>query len=387
MTLLLMLALAARAQGQTFTVLYNFTGGLDGWGPYAGLIQDSSGNLYGTTSLGGDSKCTPGYGYGCGVVFKLDTAGTETVLHTFSGSPDGADPIAPVIRDKAGNLYGTSSYEGPSGNGTVFKIDPTGNYTVLYSFTGDSDGCYPWQGLVRDKAGDLYGTTSSCGSSGYGTIFQVDTAGTFTLLHSFTGRSSDGAYPYYGHLTMDKAANLYGTTSGGGSSGNGVLYELSKSGTFRVLHSFAGGASDGCAPSGSVLLDKAGNYYGTTEYCGSDKDGVIWEVSKTGKEGILHNFGGGSSDGCNPAAGVTRDSMGDLYGVTYGCGANGKGALYELSGGGTLSLLYSFGGSDASSAPIGEVLRTAKGTLFGTALTPSPPCCQDTFGTVWSYKP
>jgi uncharacterized repeat protein (TIGR03803 family) len=387
MTFLLMLALAALAPAQTFTVLYNFTGGPDGWGPYAGLIQDPSGDLYGTTSLGGDSNCTPGYGYGCGVVFKLDTAGTETVLHTFSGSPDGTNPVAPVIRDKAGNIYGTSSYGGSSSNGTVFKIDTAGNYTVLYSFTGKSDGCYPWQGLVRGKAGDLYGTTSSCGSSGYGTIFEVDSGGSFTLLHSFTGRSSDGAYPYYGHLTMDKTGNLYGVTAGGGASSNGVVYELRKNRTFRVLHSFAGGTSDGCAPSGSVLQDKTGNFYGTTEYCGSSKDGIIWEVTKTGKENILHNFAGGSSDGCNPAAGVTRESKGNLYGVTYGCGANAYGALYELSAGGTLSLLYSFGGADSSSAPIGEVLRTAKGTLFGTALTPSPPCCEDTYGTVWSYVP
>jgi uncharacterized repeat protein (TIGR03803 family) len=387
MTFLVVLVLAALAPAQTFSVLYNFTGGPDGWGPYAGLIQDPAGDLYGTTSLGGDSNCTPGYGYGCGVVFKLDTAGTETVLHSFSGSPDGANPIAPVIRDKSGNLYGTSSYGASGGYGTVFKIDTAGNFTVLYSFTGDSDGCYPWQGLVRDEAGDLYGTTSSCGSSGYGTIFKVDSAGNFTLLHSFTGRSSDGAYPNYGHLTMDKTGNLYGVTSGGGTSDNGALYELSKSGTLRVLHSFAGGTSDGCAPSGSVMQDKVGSFYGTTQYCGSGKDGTIWKVSKTGKETILHNFVGGSSDGCNPAAGVTTDSKGNLYGVTYGCGANGSGTLYELSAGGTLSLLYSLGGSDGSSGPIGEVLRTAKGTLFGTALTPSPPCCENTYGTVWSYVP
>ncbi len=201
MTFLVVLVLAALAPAQTFTTLYNFTGGSDGWGPYAGVIQDSAGNLYGSTSLGGDSNCTPGYGYGCGVVFKLDTAGTETVLHTFSGSPDGTNPVGPVVRDMAGNFYGNSSYGGSSGNGTVFRIDTARTETVLYSFTGNSDGCYPWQGLVRDKAGDLYGTTSSCGSSGYGTIFKVNSAGAFTLLHSFTGRSSDGAYPYFGHLT------------------------------------------------------------------------------------------------------------------------------------------------------------------------------------------
>ena len=383
----IVLVLAALAPAQTFTVLYNFTGGSDGWGPYAGLIRDSAGDLYGSTSLGGDSNCTPGYGYGCGVVFKLDTAGTETVLHSFSGSPDGANPVAPVVRDKAGNIYGTTFYGGSRGNGTVFKIDTAGAEKVLYGFTGSSDGCYPWQGLVEDKSGSVFGTAGGCGSSGYGSIFKVDTSGKFTLLHSFTGRSSDGAYPTFGHLRMDKAGNLYGVTSGGGTSGNGVLYELSKSGTFKVLHSFAGGTSDGCAPSGSVLQDKAGTFYGTTEYCGSSNHGTIWQVSKTGKETILHNFAGGSSDGCNPAAGVTRDSQGNLYGVTYGCGANRDGAVYELSAGGTLSLLYSLGGSDGSSAPIGEVLRTSKGTLFGTTLAPSPPCCENTYGTVWSYVP
>lgn len=387
MTLLVVLALAGLAPAQTFTGLYNFTGGPDGWGPYAGLIQDPAGDLYGTTSLGGDSSCTPGYGYGCGVVFKLDTAGTETVLHSFWGS-DGTNPVAPVVRDKAGNIYGTASYGGSSGYGTVFKINTAGNYTVLYSFTGGPDGCYPYQGVVVDKSGTVFLTTSECGSSGYGTIFKVGSAGNFSLLHSFAGGSSDGAYPYFGHPTMDKAGNLHGVTSGGGASGNGVLYELSKKGKLTVLHSFAGGRSDGCAPNGSVVQDEAGNFYGTTEYCGSSNYGTIWEVSKTGKETILHNFAGGSSDGCNPAAGVTRDSKGNLYGVTYGCGANkGSGTLYELSAGGTLTLLYSFGGSDGSSGPIGEVLRTAKGALFGTALTPSPPCCENTYGMVWSYVP
>ncbi|HWY59256.1 MAG TPA: choice-of-anchor tandem repeat GloVer-containing protein [Terriglobales bacterium] len=147
MTFLIVLVLAALAQAQTFTVLHNFSGGSDGWGPYAGLIQDPAGDLYGTTSLGGDPNCTPGYGYGCGVVFKLDTVGTETVLHTFWGS-DGTNPVAPVLRDKAGNIYGTTSYGGSSGYGTVFKIDTAGIETVLYSFTGGPDGCYPFQGVV-----------------------------------------------------------------------------------------------------------------------------------------------------------------------------------------------------------------------------------------------
>jgi uncharacterized repeat protein (TIGR03803 family) len=165
-----------------------------------------------------------------------------------------------------------------------------------------------------------------------------------------------------------------------------VLYELSDSGTFTVLHSFAGGTSDGCAPNGSVVQDKAGNFYGTTSFCGSKNYGTIWKVSKTGKETVLHNFAGGTSDGCNPAAVVTRDSNGNLYGVTYGCGANGGGALYELSAKGTFTLLHSFGGSDASGFPTGEVLRSASGVLFGTTagfLSYTGCDC----GSVWSYAP
>ena len=309
------------------------------------------------------------------MVFKLDTAGTETVLHSFTGSPDGANPVAPMIRDKAGNIYGTTSYGGSSGNGTVFRIDTAGTETVLYSFTGGSDGCSPWQGFVEDKSGTVFGTTGECGSSGYGTIFKVDSAGRYPSSQLRRESVRRGISVLWAS-DDDKAGTLYGVTSGGGASGNGVLYELSKSGKFRVFHSFAGGTSDGCAPSGSAVQDKAGTFYGTTEYCGSSKAGTIWEVSMTGKETVLHNFAGGSSDGCNPAAGVTRDPKGNLYGVTYGCGANGDGAVYELSARGTLSLLYSFGGWKFE---IGEVLRTAKGTLFGTTLAPSPPCCEDTF--------
>jgi uncharacterized repeat protein (TIGR03803 family) len=199
LTLTVVVLFAALAQAQTFTTLYSFTGGSDGNGPEEGVIQDPSGNLYGTTYGGGDLNCWQGYG--CGVVFKLDTTGIVTVLHSFSYS-DGSSPGAPVARDKAGNLYGTTQAGGAVGNfGVVFKIDTARNETVLHSFTARSDGWCPYQGLVRDKAGNLYGTTSSCYPT-HGTIFKINNKGNFTLLHSFTG-SSDGAFPAGGHLTMD----------------------------------------------------------------------------------------------------------------------------------------------------------------------------------------
>jgi uncharacterized repeat protein (TIGR03803 family) len=389
----LVLVLAALAQAQTFTVLHSFTGSPDGGFPMTGVIQDPAGNLYGTTTYGGGQNCFP---FGCGSVYEVTTAGRETVLHSFSG-PDGDWPYGPVTRDKAGNIYGTAG-EGGSPNcaggcGLVFKIDTAGNETMLYNFTGGSDGCYPAQGLIRDEAGTLYGTTSGCGSSHAGTIFKVDRAGNFTLLHSFTGGSSDGAFPDYGHLTMDQSGNLYGVTVDGGAStacgpyGCGVLYRLSENGKFTLLHSFAGGTTDGCNPWGSVVRDKAGTLYGTTYYCGSSNNGTIWRVCKKGKETILHNFAGGASDGCYPPAGVIRDSKGNLYGVAVECGANGYGALYELGVGGMFTLLHSFAGRDGAQ-PAGEVWQTAKGELFGTAdLGGTRNCSGDACGTVWSYVP
>ena len=366
---------AALAQAQTFTVLYNFTGGADGGSPYAGVIQDSAGNLYGTAESGGSS---PYYG----AVFEANTAGKETVLHKFAGKPDGEYPFTPVVRDSKGSLYGTTYAGGPSSYGTVFSIDAAGHEMVSHSFTGGNDGCYPMQGLVRDNDGNLYGTASFCGSSGYGTIFKVDSAGKFSVLHSFTG-SADGAGPYYGHLTMDKSGNVYGVTGGGGVSNYGVLYKLSKNGTFTVMHRFAGGTTDGCYPLGSVAEDKAGNLYGTAEYCGSYDRGIIWKVSKTGKETILRNFNYLPTDACNPAAGVTLDSKGNLYGVTLDCGTNYGGALYQFSiADGTLTLLHSFSYKDGGGL-MAEVWRTDNGVLFGTA-----SCCGTYgYGTVWSYVP
>jgi len=382
MAFLTVLVSAALAPAQTFNVLYNFTGGVDGSAPVAGVIQDQAGNLYGTTMEGASGACPYG---GCGVVYKFDTAGTETVLHAFVDS-DGAWPVAPVVRDGKGNLYGTTEVGGSAGYGTVFKIETTGREKVLYNFTGGLDGCEPEQGLVRDKTGNLYGTTYSCSPSGDGTIFKVDSAGKFTLHHSFTGSGSDGANPQNGRLAMDESGNLYGVTPAGGLSGCrggcGVLYELSKNGTFTVLHSFASYPSDGCNPYGSVLQDQAGNLYGTTSYCGYFYKGTIWRVSRKGHEAILHSFRSRLSDGCYPEAGVARDAKGNLYGVTLGCDANGYGALYELSASGGFTLLHRFDASDGN-RPRGEVLRTSKGTLFGTTVVGGTYG----YGTVWSYAP
>lgn len=204
------------------TTLYTFTGGSDGGTPFSGVIRDKSGNVYGTTYSGGSA--------GNGTVFKVSKTGTETVLHSFAGGTDGANPGGPVIRDAAGNLYGTTIVGG-AGFGTVFKLDKTGKETVLYSFAGGTnDGAYPYESrLVRDATGNLYGTTlygggTGCGGSGCGTVFKVDPSGKETVLYSFTG-GTDGGAPWVG-LYRDKVGRLYGPTSSGGANNCGTVFKL-----------------------------------------------------------------------------------------------------------------------------------------------------------------
>ncbi|HEY6292624.1 MAG TPA: choice-of-anchor tandem repeat GloVer-containing protein [Terriglobia bacterium] len=212
------------------TVLYAFAGGTDGAYPYAGVVRDVQGNLYGTTSAGGDASCNPPYG--CGTVFKVDATGKETVLHTFTGGTDGEIPYAGLVRDSAGNLYGTTSYGGDpactsfgnSGCGTVFKLDATGKETVLYAFTDGTDGALPFAGLVMDVAGNLYGTAYAGGAHTDGTVFKVGATGTETVLYSFTGERG-GSGPA-GGLLRDSAGNLYGTTDGGGAAALGLVFKL-----------------------------------------------------------------------------------------------------------------------------------------------------------------
>jgi len=265
----------------TETVLHSFTGP-DGANPSAGLIRDKEGNLYGTTSGGGVSG---GGLSGEGTVFRLDTAGRESVLHSFTG-PDGANPIAGLIRDEAGNLYGTTAFGGflncaGTGCGVVFKLDPAGNETVLHSFTWP-DGAFPVAGLVQDNEGNLYGTTQGGGAFNEGTVFKLDTAGLVTVLHSFTG-GTDGAIPQEAGLVQDKAGNLYGTTSLGGNlgcyapSGCGVVFKLDPAGAETVLHRFTW--LGGVFPFAGLVQDKAGNLYGTTTDGGASGFGTVFTLA------------------------------------------------------------------------------------------------------------
>ncbi len=379
LTLAVVLALGVvatrSAQAQTFTDLYNFTGSSDGGNPWAGVVQDAKGNLYGTTYYYGSSNF--------GVVFEVDTNGTETVLYSFTGANDGGFPFAPLIQDAKGNFYGTTAYGGANNQGTVFEVNTKGTETVLYNFGGGTtDGCHPYGGLLRDKAGNFYGTTEECGSSGYGTVFEVSKSGKETVLHSFAGAPSDGKYPLYTSLLMDAKGNLYGVTEEGGASSYGLVYQLSKKRKLTVLHSFAG-ATDGCYPLGTPAMDKTGNLYGTAGSCGADNDGIVWKVSKEGTETLLHTFGGEPSDGAYPYSAVIMDAKGNLYGDTEKGGANDQGTVYKLNKKGTITLLHSFLSSSDGGNPVGGLIRDAKHTLYGTAEDGG----SYGYGTVWKLTP
>ncbi len=237
-------AFSPSAEAQIYSVVYTFPTAQDGNRPQ-GVIEDQAGNLYGATYYGGAN--------GVGAIFKLDAAGNETVLHSFKG-PDGNAPLG-VVRDAAGNIYGATAFggvgcSGDFGCGTVFKLDTNGKETVLHRFGRHGDGRFPGSGLVRDAAGNLYGTTYNggiltCDSSGRGcgTIFKIDASGNETVLHRFTGKS-DGSGP--NGLTLDEAGDLYGTTPAG------TVFKVDASGRFSVLYRFTGGA-DGESPYAGVI--------------------------------------------------------------------------------------------------------------------------------------
>jgi uncharacterized repeat protein (TIGR03803 family) len=291
-------------------------------------------------------------------------AQTFTTLYSFEGA-SGEYPVAGLAVDAAGNLYGTTQQGGAHGLGTLFKVDNTGKETVLHSFKGGkSDGAFPGAGLIIDKNGVVYGTTTLGGASNLGTVFEIKT--TASLLYSFTGK--DGAYPVAG-LVADRAGNVYGTTQQGGSHGYGTVFKLSSAGKETVLHSFAG-VPDGVYPSAGLIRDAKGNLYGTTQLGGgaSQNDGTVFKVDAAGKETVLYRFTYANGDGAYPIGGVVRDGAGNLYGTASDGGANGVGIVFKLDKTGKETVLYSFGTNKGDGIyPFAGLVRGANGNLYGTA--------------------
>jgi uncharacterized repeat protein (TIGR03803 family) len=391
---------------QTFTVLHNFTLGEDGGVPVAGLARDAAGNLYGTATQGGSG--------GVGTVFRLTTRNSQwvfTSMYGFKGGLDGSDPYAPVVIGPNGSLYGTTVTGGEQdcngsrgGCGTVFNLRPaahaTGNVmggyneNVLHAFPGGTDPANPFSDVIFDPSGNMYGTTYIGGTDNAGTVYQLtpsDTGWTQTILYSFqNGAGSNACGPYSG-VVLDPAGNLYGTTSDCGH-GYGAVYMLTPSGegwTETPLYEFTGG-SDGASPFGGLVRDGSGNLYGTTAGGGSNGyGGTVFRLTQSGGNWVLNtifSFPSCKLCGEGPWAALTMDQAGNLYGTTYENGAYGYGNVFKLSpaqGGWVYTSLHDFTGSRDGGYPYSTVIFDGDGNLYGTASTYG----SDGWGLVWQITP
>ena len=381
----------------TYSVLHNFTGGLDGSNPFAGLTMDSSGNLYGTAGAGGNGSCSYSGLTGCGTVFKIaHSVFTFAPLYSFHGGTDGEFSARPLTIGSNGSLYGatlgggegTCTFDGDTGCGVVFNVTPSPTFprtplqpwleTLKYSFTGESDGGVAFTTVLFDSSGNIYGTTIYGGANGVGAVFKLTPSGggnyTESVLYSFAG-GSDGENPHDG-LIADSSGNLYGTTDAGGGSthctyGCGTVFKLTLSDgnyTESVLYSFSG-PTDGENPNAGVVMDLMGNLYGNTWQGGPGGGGKVYELLYPNWTfSLLHSFvGNGYSLGR-----MALDSSGNLYGVLQNGGAfNNAGQVYELTpsnGAWYLTDFYDFTGGGDGGNPIGGVLRDSSGNLYGTTL-------------------
>jgi len=386
-----------RSPSWTLKPVYIFQGLEDGSNPNA-VILDSAGNLYGSAQFGGDiSNCNSPYG--CGVVFRVDTRGHESVLYAFGGSPsDGTPPYGGVLRDSSG-IYGTTAFGGLNGAGTVFRLSPPPracataicpwSETVLYSFGSGMFDTGPTADLIRGANGNLYSTTATGGTGpcndGCGTVFEVDAQGNVSVVYSFQGPPADGKNQGYTStsLLLGADGNLYGTTSSGGTSNAGTIFKLTPSGsgwTESVIYNFTGGA-DGNIPAQGLVADAEGDLYGTTALGGGTANaGVAFKLTPNGgswTQTVIHTFTG-PPDGAHPLSGaLIRDNQGNLYGATLGggsqagnCGSYGCGTVFKLSRNGlgwVESVLWTFTDGPDGALPGGTLAMDAQGNLYGAA--------------------
>ncbi len=386
---LLSLVAATICQAQTFSVLYNFgTLAHDPNQPfYSGIIaQGRDGNLY--------SGANGGL-LGPGDLFQLTPVGTLTTLYDFANSGDGASPYGGLTLGTDGNFYGTS-YSGGFGGapyGTIFRMTPQGGFTVLYTFTDTSDGALPLAPPIQGTDGNFYGTTcETCNgtiASGYGTVYKLTPSGNFTLLHQFD--VTDGYAPT-GPLVQGTDGNFYGTTSGGGANGQGEVFKITPTGNLTVLYSFD--STHGRIPEAPLMQGTDGNFYGTALSGGSHNCGVVFKITPAGKLSVLHNMNG-SSDGCSPFAGLVQATDGNFYGANSQSGASssgcpsGCGTLFRMTSQATFSVVYNFD-SVTGKVPYSTLFQHTNGLLYGMTQQGGTgsvsPCSPGVCGVIYSLN-
>jgi uncharacterized repeat protein (TIGR03803 family) len=366
--MIMTMTMARPAQAQNENVIYTFcslTNCDDGAAPVSNVIMDAQGNMYGTAS---------GYGAkGGGTVFKLEPSGTVTVLYTFCSvvvrryCSDGSNPDSGLVRDSASNLYGTTYGGGAHGLGTVFKLSSGGTLTTLHSFNNNgADGYAPYAGLLMDSAGNLYGTTPKGGKYGAGTVYRVTPTGTENIMHSFGATPTDGTVPEVVVPVMDRLGNLYGTTLNGGTHGDGTVFEITAGGEEFVLYNFGATKTDGIIPGAGLTIDAKGNLYGATTSGGTHNEGTVFRVTHSGTETTIHSFQNNGTDGYFCQAPLVRDDAGNLYGVTVSGGQYHFGTVFEVNASGVETILHAFAGGTDGIYSQGELLMDSAGNLYGT---------------------
>jgi uncharacterized repeat protein (TIGR03803 family) len=391
-----MMVATASLLAQTLTVLHNFTGAQDGGTPFAGLTIDTGGNLYGAAADGGFESCTSHQGFGCGTVFKLTKRSNWAfrLLYRFQGDNDGAYPIGALTIGRDGSLYGTTAVGGGGSNcqagvfdgcGTVYNLKPPARLctnilcpwteTVLYRFPTAFAGWFPEDGVIFDAAGNIYGTTFQGSTLFSGNVFELTPSGsgwTETVLHAFTSILPDGGSPESG-VIFDSRGNLYGTTTYGGTNGGGLVYQLDPTGSGSTLTQLYSFEFPNIIPAGGLIMDRAGNLYGTTQL-GSGAGSVFELIPHGGgwSYQLLYALPG-DPNAWGPTASLAMDAAGNLYGTTYNGGGSpncnlGCGTIFKLTrsnGSWVYTLLHEFTGTEGA-LPWGGVIVDANGNLYGT---------------------
>jgi uncharacterized repeat protein (TIGR03803 family) len=383
-------AIAAR-----YRVLYSFTGKSDGGVPTAGLIVDQVGNLYGTTFRDGPGggvafRFSPHGNYTVLHGFRADCSYPSTVAPLICAYPltDGAFPEPGLILDPHGNLYGTTWFGGPANDGVVYRINTDGSEQVVHAFTGGKDGFLPNGNLMVDGKGNLYGTTfeggGACTESYCGTVFKIAPDGTETVLHAFAGGADDGAGPNAG-LISDNKGVLYGTTGQGGSDDAGTIFSITPDGAEKMLYAFSW--RDLNHPTSPLILDKKHNLLGTTFYYQNTASGGIFELHRDGNWNRVYTFQG-DAGGVGPT-GIIRDTHGNLFGTAGAggmtCGEElfGCGVVFQIAPDGTETILHDFGQTGGDGMAPNPLVVGRDGRFYGTTSQGG----EYGFGTIYTITP